>query len=239
VSWITYFYSLKYLDPALALMVSVGVGPITADLAERRDHAPVGGRNIERTLHLCIVACIGVGVLMRIVDPSSTKDPGTVLLGAWMGLVSGVTLAIYRISCKRLNDKGVAAGTILGVRSPVIAFAATAVAWATSDTDVGAWSATSLATVSAACIALIVIPIYVNQVGVALASPITAGVATALQPTLLLGMQVLLSMQQSHSAYSLGAVLLYSVFAISSTLVRQTGSPDQQPTIANARAATA
>jgi hypothetical protein len=143
--------------------------------------------------------------------------------------VSGVTLAIYRISSNSLNQKGVAPVTILAVRSPIVAVAAAAIAFGSGDTSLGAWSAGNLVVVSANCILLIVLPIFVNQVGVALASPVTAGVASALQPTLLFGLQAVLRPDAlSGSPYLAVSILVYSCFAVASTVVRSQTTRDVQ-----------
>jgi hypothetical protein len=65
----------------------------------------------------------------------------------------------------------------------------------------------------------------VNQVGVALASPVTAGVASALQPTLLFGLQSVLRSEGradavTGSPYLALSILVYSSFAVASTVVR-------------------
>jgi hypothetical protein len=85
--------------------------------------------------------------------------------------------------------------------------------------------------VSAACVALIVFPIYVNQVGVALASPVTAGVASALQPTLIFALQAALRPGGGvHDAFQAPAmavsILVYSAFAIASSVIRSQRSSD-------------
>jgi len=63
----------------------------------------------------------------------------------------------------------------------------------------------------------VVFPIYVNQVGVALASPLTVRVALAVGPVLIFALQ-LVEGRLSPSPYSLVAALLYAVFAIAAAL---------------------
>jgi drug/metabolite transporter (DMT)-like permease len=232
VSWIAYFYALRTLEPALAQMLCTGVGPIAADLAEWRGSSRARGSRTELALHLGIVVSLVLAVQLLFGRPSAdAAHAGGTLFGVVMALVSGVTLAIYRISCSRLNRRGVAPVTILAVRSPIVAVAAAALAWSTGDTALGDWTSGSLALVSAACVALIVFPIYVNQVGVALASPVTAGVASALQPTLIFALQAALRPGGGvHDAFQAPAmavsILVYSAFAIASSVIRSQRSSD-------------
>jgi drug/metabolite transporter (DMT)-like permease len=226
VSWITYFCALRSLEPALAQLLCAGVGPITAHLATRTGAPTTRGARAELALHHGILVSLVLAVALELGGRAHLAGgSGDVLHGVAMALVSGVTLAIYRISSNTLNQKGVAPVTILAVRSPVVALVAAAIAWGTGDTNLGAWSPSSLIVVSANCIVLIVLPIFVNQVGVALASPVTAGVASALQPTLLFGLQAVLRGEGradagADSPYLALSILVYSCFAVASTVVR-------------------
>jgi hypothetical protein len=230
VSWITYFCALRSLEPALAQLLCAGMGPITADLATWKSAPATRGSRTELALHQGILVSLVLAVALEL----GGRAPGaggaaSVLFGTAMALVSGITLAIYRISSNALNQKGVAPVTILAVRSPVVAVVAAALAWGTGDTSVGAWSPSSLIIVSANCILLIVVPIFVNQVGVALASPVTAGVASALQPTLLFGLQAVLRPDTvSDSPYLALSILVYSCFAVASTVARSQTTRDVQ-----------
>jgi drug/metabolite transporter (DMT)-like permease len=230
VSWITYFCALRSLEPALAQMLCAGMGPITADLATRKRAPATRGSRTELALHHGMLVSLVLAVALQLGGRSpGAGGPGDVLHGVVMALVSGVTLAIYRISSNSLNQKGVAPVTILAVRSPIVAVAAAAIAFGSGDTSLGAWSAGNLVVVSANCILLIVLPIFVNQVGVALASPVTAGVASALQPTLLFGLQAVLRPDAlSGSPYLAVSILVYSCFAVASTVVRSQTTRDVQ-----------
>jgi drug/metabolite transporter (DMT)-like permease len=230
VSWITYFYALRSLEPAMAQMLCAGMGPITADLATWKSAPATRGSRAELALHHGMLVALVLAVALELGGRSpDAGGAGAVLHGVVMALVSGVTLAIYRISSNRLNQTGVAPVTILAVRSPIVAVVAAAIAGGTGDTSLAAWSPSSLIVVSANCILLIVLPIFVNQVGVALASPVTAGVASALQPTLLFGLQAVLRPETlSDSRYLAVSILVYSCFAVASTVVRSQTIRDVQ-----------
>jgi hypothetical protein len=74
--------------------------------------------------------------------------------------------------------------------------------------------------VALACLLLIVVPNYVNQVGVALASPVTVRAVLALGPVLVFGFQ-LVDARLTSSPWTLGAAVLYGVFAVAAALARR------------------
>ncbi|MBI2015320.1 MAG: hypothetical protein HYS77_07265 [Candidatus Rokubacteria bacterium] len=78
----------------------------------------------------------------------------------------------------------------------------------------------TLAVVLGVSLVLIVFPIYVNQVGISLASPLTVRVVLAVGPVLIFLLQ-LIEGRLSPSPYSLASAVLYGVFAVSATLVRR------------------
>jgi len=78
----------------------------------------------------------------------------------------------------------------------------------------------TLAVVVGASLGLIVLPNYVNQVGISLASPLTVRVVLAVGPALTFLLQ-LADGRLSSSPYSLGAAVLYGVFAIWAALARR------------------
>jgi hypothetical protein len=94
-------------------------------------------------------------------------------------------------------------------------FAGLVAAPLTAEAPVGA-----LAPVVAAALLLIVFPIYVSQVGVSLASPLTVRVAFSLAPVFIFALQ-LFEGRLASSPYSLAAAGVYCVFAIGAAVARQ------------------
>jgi hypothetical protein len=67
---------------------------------------------------------------------------------------------------------------------------------------------------------LIVLPIYVSQVGISRASPLTVRAVMALGPVLIFVLQ-LVEGRLSPSPYSLATGVLYGIFAVSAALARR------------------
>jgi hypothetical protein len=109
---------------------------------------------------------------------------------------------------------------LVAMRFPATAVAAAAIA---------AWSGTSLAPVLApgaltpivaGSLALVVLPVYVNQVGVALASPLTVRIALAGAPALIFALQ-LAEGRLPSSPWAIGAATLYAACAVAVALARR------------------
>jgi predicted ABC-type exoprotein transport system permease subunit len=77
-----------------------------------------------------------------------------------------------------------------------------------------------LAPIAFAALLLIVLPSYVNQIGIALASPLTVRAVLALGPVLVFLLQ-LVEGRLPSSAATLAACVLYAVFAVASAVARR------------------
>jgi hypothetical protein len=77
-----------------------------------------------------------------------------------------------------------------------------------------------LGAVALACLLLIVLPNYVNQVGVALASPVTVRAVLAVGPVLVFALQ-LFDGRLSLSPATLLACVLYGVCAVAAAVARR------------------
>jgi len=119
--------------------------------------------------------------------------------------------------CRKLNDAGVTPGILLSLRYPVTMLSAAVLA---SQSASGLPTALSIIDAFMAIASLlIVIPSYVNQVAISLASPLTVRVVLATGPVLIFFVQ-LIEGRLSASPYSLTAAVLYAVVAISAGLAR-------------------
>ena len=131
----------------------------------------------------------------------------------------GISISVSTMLCRKLNDAGVTPGTLLALRYPATVLSAAVLASLSSS---GLPAALSLRVDAFLAIAslLIVVPSYVNQVGISLASPLTVRVVLATGPVLIFFVQ-LIEGRLSASPYSLTAAILYAVVAVSAGLARQ------------------
>ena len=110
------------------------------------------------------------------------------LLGLAALLVSGVSITVSLLYCKRLHDHGVNAEVVTSTRYMLLILIAAGVCWHNGglggiDTVSEAAILTGLATL------LIVLPLYAFQVGIALTTPLTANVLRALGPVFVFALE--------------------------------------------------
>jgi drug/metabolite transporter (DMT)-like permease len=227
LAWIAFFYALRAIEPSIVQLLFSGVGPLSVLWIERfLPGAPSSGA-LARGERMVLFGLFGAVVLAAAVVLAGRSAMGPqplaiAALGVGLAVVSGVSISVSTMVCRQLNDRGVTPTALVGVRF-LGAMAAAAVLRGGADApglDGATWSAAGLGGIAAAALLLIVLPIFVNQIGIALASPLTVRVVVAVGPVLILGLQVIEG-RLSASAYSLAAALIYAVFAVAATLVRR------------------
>ncbi len=140
-------------------------------------------------------------------------------VGVALAAGAGISISVNTLLCRKVNDAGVSAAALVALRFPGAVILATVLA-TVSRSDLPAVSSTNALAFVTIALLLIVFPIYVNQVGIGLASPLTVRVVLATGPVLLFFLQ-LIEGRLSASPYSLAVAILYAVFAISATLARR------------------
>src|SRR5207244_3522428 len=118
-----------------------------------------------------------------------------------LAAIGGISISVSTVLCRKLNDAGVI----------VLASLSSAGLPATLS-----WVDAVLAIASL----LIILPSYVNQVAISLASQLTVRVVLATAPALIFFVQ-LVEGRLSALPYPLTAAILYAVVAISAGLARQ------------------
>ena len=187
-------------------------GPYQGPPLDRAERWVYGGLLATLTLAGAVIALGRSGAGPQ---PLATAGLGIVLAAG-----AGISISISTVVCRSLNDDGVDPVALVGVRFLGAIAGAMTLALLTADDFSSLRSARAAGVVVAASSLLVVFPIYVNQVGVSLASPLTVRVALALAPVLIFGLQ-LAEGRLSPSPYSLAAALLYGVFAGGAALARR------------------
>ena len=224
LAWIAFFYALRTVEPSLVQLLFSGVGPLSVLWIER--FLPGGGvaaassqpSRRERAILLGLLATVALaaGVAMAGLSALGPQPPGVAGLGVALAVVSGVSISVSTMLSRRLNDRGVEPIALASVRF-VGAFAVAAALRGGGDL----WGReAALGGVVLAALLLIVLPIYVNQIGIALASPLTVRVVVAIGPVLILALQ-LIEGRLSPSPYSLVVSVAYGAFAVAATLARR------------------
>jgi drug/metabolite transporter (DMT)-like permease len=223
LAWISFFYALRTIEPLLVQILFAGVGPLSVIGIDRvAGLAPTPLRPVERPIYAGLFATLVLAAAVAVAGLSGAgpQPPGTAALGVALATVAGVSISVSTVLSRRLNDGGVSPTALIGVRFVgAIVLAATL---AVGSREAAAFEPPT-ATLLGAMLLLIVLPSYVNQVGVALASPLTVRAVMALGPVLIFALQ-LVEGRLSPSPYSLATGVVYGVFAIAAAVARRGGS---------------
>src|SRR5258708_21954730 len=112
----------------------------------------------------------------------------TALIGLAALLISGASITVSLLYCKRLHDHGVNAEVVTSVRYGFLILIAAGVVWHQGGLQ-GIGSISEAATLTALATVLIVLPLYAFQVGIASTAPLTANVLRARGPVFVFALQ--------------------------------------------------
>ena len=220
LAWSCYFFALTHLEPAIVNTIHSGMAPLTvvalvafgAPLAqtakighgEYLSHAGIG----LALIGLCWVAVSGASGLQG--------AETTTIVGLAAVTVSGTSITISLLLCKRLHDSGISAETVTTVRYLALIAIAAMVVFKQGELR-GVSGTAELTTLAALATALIVIPLFVLQLGIARTAPLTAHILRALSPVFVFAAQQL-DGRLSYSTPTLICILAYSAVAIAGAL---------------------
>jgi drug/metabolite transporter (DMT)-like permease len=217
IAWSSFFFALTYIDPAIVNTIHSAMGPLTVvalgacglslakpDRIGRIEYAGYAGIAIS-VAALCWVVIGGYS------DLPTTNFAASVVGLALLG-VSGGSIAISLLYCKRLQDRGIGADTVTAVRYVVlIVFAGAAVLW--DGKFGGIETQRQLAMLSITTTALITLPLYAYQLGIGRTTPLTAQVMRALGPVFVFALEQF-DGRIHYSLPTLVCILAYSASVI-------------------------
>jgi drug/metabolite transporter (DMT)-like permease len=222
LAWSSYFFALTYLDPSIVNTIHSAMGPLVVvvlgafgiSLAQRTTTTPV-----ERIGYVGIALSV-VALWFVVIGGHAGFAPNFAASIAGLALltVSGTSITISLLYCKRLQDNGVGADALTAVRYlGLILFAGTMILWRGKPTGIEGLS--QAATLSIAALVLLVLPLYSLQVGIGRTNPLTANIVRALSPVLVFALEQF-DGRMRYSLPVLICILVYSASVILSNLAR-------------------
>lgn len=178
-AWLSYFEALRIGQPAAVNLAFSGVAPVAVTLFRMAGLRNTGEYRTGLLAHLVHLALVGTVATLAIV-----ADPTAIALAA----LAGIAITAETILAKRMNDEGVTALAIVGTRFLLVT-AIAVVMLGRSPAPFAGMSASDIAWQAAIFLAILILPIYLAQAGIALTSPMLAGVICALGPVATLGLQ--------------------------------------------------
>ena len=236
-AWTCYFFALKFLDPSIVNTLFAGIGPfVVIALAGSRFSIarPSHSTPLQRVLQAGTVLTLLTLVWIVVSGRSGFQSGnGWVALGSTvLALVAGSLITVGHLFAKRLDERGAAPAALLGTRFfGLLAVAVCGFAFE------GLPALTDMATqdlfpIVAAALLLIVMPVWVNQIGMAKISPLSARVITAFGPVLVFGLQQF-DTRITWSAETFVAVTVYSALVTVANLSQRKdwnhGGPGRYP----------
>ena len=183
--WITYFFALQMIEPAVVFTIFSGLIPVTILVAAMMgvpEASPL--RNRIECAGLLIIA-IGVGYLAAITllgQSGFVRGDWTVAMaGLLLTCISAVSLAAMMVYSQRLDRLGVAPVAQYGLRFPLYVVAALAAAWLGLD-EKGPVDPGAFLVVVVIGFAIMAFPVFAMQKAISLMSTLTLAAVTALGP---------------------------------------------------------
>jgi len=224
LAWISFFYALRTIEPLLVQILFAGMGPLTVMWVDRYVAAtpptPLGQAERPTYLGLLVSLLLAAGVAVSGLSGAGPQPLGSAALGIALATGAGVSISMSTVLCRRLNDAGVVPTALVSVRFVGAIVLAATLALSTRHELSTLWPGSDGAVVLGAMLLLIVFPIYVSQVGISRASPLTVRAVLALGPVLIFLLQ-LAEGRLSPSPYSLVTGVFYGIFAVSAALARR------------------
>ena len=220
LAWTCFFFALTYLDPAIVNTIHSAMGPLTVVVLGACGIALAKPKAIGRIEYAGYAGItVSVAALWWVVVGGYSGLPATRLEFSIAGLallsVSGASITVSLLYCKRLQDSGVGADAVTAVRYLVLILLAGAAVFWRGKTGIAAPHA--FASLSVATTALIVLPLFAFQLGIGRTTPLTAQVIRALGPVFVFALEQF-DGRVHYSLPTLLCILAYSASVIVSNI---------------------
>ncbi len=217
ISWSCYFFGLTHLEPAIVNTIHSGMAPLTVVALGFAGTGLVGRRRFDAAeLAGCAGILLTIAALWFVVLTGSSGDrggaPAMLVPALALMLVSGFSITLSLLFAKRLNDRGVTSTGVIASRYVLLILIAAGVElFGKSPSGIG--GPANLAFLGIAVTVLVVIPLFVLQVGIARSAPATAQIIRALGPVFIFALEQF-DGRLHYSAPVLICILAYSALAI-------------------------
>jgi len=222
-AWIMFFFALKNLEPAIVSTLYTGIGP-TAVLAFSALGLAMAKRTdigrFEFVGHCGVLASLIAIAVVAVLGQSGLSGPSveTRLAAVVLAIAGGVLITVGHMIARRLGDLGVGSVALMGLRFP-LTLGIAAVAEFSLDHNLPQPNVETLPLLAAAAFALIVIPSFFLQLGIARTSPLTVNVIRALGPAFVFAAQQF-DGRLHFSGGTLACILAFVLFEILASTTR-------------------
>lgn len=222
VAWLSFFFGLKWLEPAVVATLYNGIGPLTVLVLgglgwmEAKARPSIG----EWLCYLGLAGVLAALVVVVLTDRSGfTVSSSITQAGALLAVgVGGVTITISHLIARWFNDRGVGSDAITGTRFLLTLCVSVGVEAAIGQTTTRPpLAAVPLLMLTA--FAVVTIPSFMLQLGIARASPLAVNIMRSLGPVSVFAVQQL-DGRLRFSGATLLCVAGFCIFAIAASVLR-------------------
>lgn len=222
MAWLSFFHGLKHLEPAVVATLYNGIGPLTVLGLQAlgwttAKHKPLAA---ERLCYICLAGTLVAVAVVVLTNRSGLSISNFVTQGGALAVVvaGGSMITISHLVARWFNDSGVGSDALMGMR-----FLLTLLAAGIAEVILGVAatrpSVGSLLSLAAGAFALIAVPSFMLQLGIARASPLAVNVFRSLGPVFVFAVQQL-DGRLRFSGGTLICIVAFCIFAITASLLR-------------------
>jgi drug/metabolite transporter (DMT)-like permease len=182
VTFLSFFFALKLIEPAIAVAVNIGIGPLLAVLIAWR----AGGERPSRhRLGVCAGILTGCAVLCVSALRGSGFSPqaGSALPGLAASGVAGVGAVAITVASRALMDRGWRPGAVLAHRFYAVVPASLLLSLGLDPASIQ-WTSVLWLLVPGVALVGVLVPLYLLQFGIRRCDPYTVMVTMAALPAL-------------------------------------------------------
>lgn len=218
-SWIGFFIAVKYIEPAIAVIIIGAIGPALVSLFSSRIRPGSEILISEKISSLCLMGIFLYIVYLIFTNKSAfhgRKELDNVI-GIIAALMSSLSMSLLSIYSKKLFDKKVSVLQSISFRFFILL--ALCFLCMTSEDFQIIFHPNLILNIIIFAIFICLLPIYLGQIGITLLEPITVSFLMALEPAFAFSIQ-LFDKRLKFSHYSLFAIVLISIFIVFSLMSR-------------------
>lgn len=222
VAWLSFFFGLKYLEPAVVATLYNGIGPLTVLVLGAFGWIEAKGRAsiIEMLCYVGLAGVLMALVFVVLTDRSGISTSNALMQGASLlaVIVGGVTIAISHLFARWFNDHGVRSDTVTGTRF-LLALCAATILEAVIGQAAARPPLAAIPLLALAAFAVVTIPTFALQLGIARASPLAVNIVRSLGPVSVFAIQQF-DGRLKFSGATLLCIASFCVFAIVASVLR-------------------
>lgn len=221
IAWLSFFFGLKHLEPAVAATLYNGSGPIAVLLFGALQWTTAAERVRSETVCYVGIALALAALAYVVLSGRSglpVSNPIVVAIALLTVVGGGITIAASHLIARQLNDLGVGSNALMGTRFIAAFWAALVIGTMMGDLSKPA-EPEALPVLAGTAFGLIAIPSFLLQLGIARASPLTVNVMRALGPVCVFAIQQF-DGRLAFSTATFLCVLAFSGFATLASFLR-------------------